>query len=67
MVEKILDVAYRKAVSVLETITHQAMFAAANKLTTAGFLSGNELRDVLGKLLASSPAPATGITLTSGD
>ena len=57
MVEKILDTAYRKADSVLETITHQAMFAAANKLTTAGFLSGNELRDVLGKLLTSSPAP----------
>ena len=53
MVEKILDLAYRRAETVLQSITHQAMFGAANKLTNAGYIAGNDLQEVLDQLLAS--------------
>ena len=53
-IDEILDLAYSRAETVLRPIPRQEMFNAANELTALGFVSGGELRRMLGGLLRCS-------------
>ena len=55
-IDEILEVAYSRAEAVLQTITTQAMFSAANQLMSLGFATGAQLKDIMTKLLRSSGA-----------
>ena len=50
-IDEILDVAYSRAETVLRPIPRQEMFRAANELSPLGFVSGEELQNLLGNIL----------------
>ena len=53
-VDEILNQAYSRAETVMQAVTRQEMFAAANQLSSLGFVSGEVLQTLMAKLQHST-------------